>query len=147
MKVYLLKDVEKIGMAGEIIKVNDGYAANFLLPRRLAVQITPENEAAYVAKKRTIEKRQEVIATKTSLLAERIKSLEVVIKRKMHDNDQLYGSLSAQEVVDALAAKGFSIAKNQVEFDKSIKTKGAYRVKIKLSSKLQPDILVKVIAE
>lgn len=147
MKVYLLKDVEKIGMAGEIIKVNDGYAANFLLPRRLAVQITPENEAAYVAKKRTIEKRQEVIATKTSLLAERIKSLEVVIKRKMHDNDQLYGSLSAQEVVDALAAKGFSIAKNQVEFDKSIKTKGAYRVKIKLSTKLQPDILVKVIAE
>lgn len=147
MKVYLLQDVEKVGMAGEIIKVSDGYGANFLLPRKLAIQITPENEAKYVAKRASVVKREEVIATKTSMLAERIKALELVIKRKMHNGEQLYGAISAQEIVDALAEKGVSVAKNQVEFDKSIKSKGSYTVKIKLSSKLQPEVRVKVVAE
>lgn len=146
MKVYLLKDVEKIGMAGEIVKVSDGYAANFLLPRKWGVQITPENESLYQAKRAQVEKREEVIATKSSMLAERIKSLEVVVKRKLHDGDQLYGSVSPQEIVDALSEKGVSVAKNQVTFDKSIKTKGTHTVKIKLSSKLQPEIRVKVVS-
>lgn len=146
MKVYLLKDVEKIGMAGEIVKVSDGYAANFLLPRKWGVQITPENESLYQAKRAQVEKREEVIATKSSMLAERIKALEVVVKRKLHDGDQLYGSVSPQEIVDALSEKGVSVAKNQVTFDKSIKTKGTHTVKIKLSSKLQPEIRVKVVS-
>jgi large subunit ribosomal protein L9 len=147
MKVYLLKDVEKVGAAGEIINVNDGYAANFLLPRKLAVQITPANAAFYAAKKVSFEKREEVIATKTSLLAERIKTLEITLKRKLHDGEKLYGSISPQEIVDALAEKGFSIAKNQVVFDKAIKSKGNYLVKIKLSSQLQPEIRVKIVPE
>lgn len=145
MKVYLLKDVEKVGMAGEIIKVSDGYASNYLLPKKVAIQITPENEALYTAKRLHVEKREQTILTKTSMLAERIKSMDITIARKMHEG-QLYGSINAQEIVDALAAKGISIAKNQVDFEKSIKSKGVFEVTIKLSSKLQPRLKVKVVA-
>ena len=64
MKVFLLKDVEQVGMAGQMIKVSDGYATNFLFPRKLAVEITPENEARFLSKIRVVEKHKEVVATK-----------------------------------------------------------------------------------
>jgi large subunit ribosomal protein L9 len=147
MKVFLLKDVEKIGMAGEIIKVADGFAVNFLLPRKLALLITSENEASFSHRLKTLEKRQEVIATKTSMLAEKIKSLELVLRRKMHEGDKLYGSVTSQEIVSLLGEKGISITKNQVEFEKSIKTKGSYSIIIKLSTKLKPHVLLKVVTE
>lgn len=145
MKVYLLKDVEKVGMAGEIIKVSDGFASNYLLPNKLAIQITPANEALYAAKQLQVEKRENKIATKTSMLAERIKATDVTIARKMHEG-QLYGSINAQEIVDALGAKDITIAKNQVVFDKSIKSKGVFEVTIKLSTKLQPVLKVKIVS-
>lgn len=147
MEVYLRKDVEKIGLAGEIIKVGDGFARNYLIPQGLAVEITSHNKNQYVAKIRKIENRKEVIASQTSMFAEKLKTIEVVLKRKMHDDGQLYGSINALEVVDALAAKGISITKSQVEFDKSIKSKGSFKVYIKLTTKLKPNITVTVIAE
>ena len=67
MKVFLTKNVEKIGLAGEILKVADGFAQNFLFPRKLAVQITPENEAFYTTKLKKVEQRKEVVASATSL--------------------------------------------------------------------------------
>ncbi len=147
MKVYLLKDVEKVGMAGEIVKVSDGYASNFLLPRKAAVQVTPENEQFYQSRIKRIENRKEVLSSQTSMLAEKIKSTTVTIKRKMHDNDKLYGSIAPGEIVDILAEKGISISKSQVQFDKSIKSKGTYEVIIKLSSRLQPHLTLKVVPE
>ena len=147
MKVFLLKDIEKIGIAGEIIKVADGYALNYLLPRKLAVAVTSENESSFTNRIKIIEKRQEVVATKTSLLAEKIKSLHLVLKRKLHDGNKLYGAISPHEIVDLLAEKGVSISKSQVEFDKSIKAQGTYDVIIKLSSHLKPSVTVKVVGE
>lgn len=147
MKVFLLKDVERIGMAGEVLNVNDGFAMNFLIPRKLGVQITPVNEDFYKNKLKVVEHRKEVISTETSMLAEKIKTLDITLKRKMHDEGKLFGAVSAGEIVDLLAQKGVSIAKNQVVFDKSIKTKGSHEVVIKLSSKLQPALKVIVISE
>lgn len=147
MKIFLLKDVPKIGMAGEIIKTSEGYARNFLIPQKLGEEVTPANEGLYKNKLKTIENRKTVIATKTSMLAEKIKSIEIVLKRKTHDGGKLYGAIGANEIVDALAAKGVSVSKNQVEFDKSIKAKGLHTVTIKLSSTLMPSIKVKVVAD
>lgn len=147
MKVFLLKDVAKIGMAGEVVKVSDGYAANFLFPRKLAVQVTPENEASFEERRKKLEKRESVIETQTSMLAERIKSLTLTLKRKIHDGGKLYGSVAPQEIVDLLADKGVSISKNQVIFGKTIKEKGTHSVTIKLSSRLQPVVTVKILAE
>lgn len=146
MKVFLLKDVEQFGIKGEIVSTSDGYARNFLIPRKLAIEVTPENQDSLKHRVKVVEHRKEVVATKTSMLAEQIKSLELILKRKMHEG-RLYGSVSPQEVMDLLAEKGVSVSKSQIEFDKSIKTKGEYPVVIKLSSKLKPTLTLKVISE
>jgi len=147
MEVYLRKDVEKVGMAGEIVKVGDGYARNFLFPKGLAIEITSHNKDQYVAKIRKIENRKEVVASQTSMFAENLNSVSITLKRKMHDDGQLYGSINASEIVDALAEKGISINKSQVEFDKSIKSKGTFKVGIKLTTKLRSIITVTIISE
>lgn len=147
MKVFLQADIEGVGLKGEIIKVTEGYGRNFLLPRGWAVEITPENEAFYLARVKTVEKRKEVIATKTSMLAEKISSTKLTIKKKMHDDGKLYGSITAGDIIDAMAEKGFSLAKNQISIDKAIKAKGSYTITVKLTSKLQPKITVLVVAE
>ena len=147
MRVYLYKDVEKIGLAGEVIKVSDGYAKNFLIPRKFGIQITQSNEAFFAGQHKKVEHRKDVIATKTSMLAEHIRQLKIVIKKKMHDDGKLYGAVSPAEVVDALSAHNVSITKSQVKFDKSIKSKGTFQVTIKLTSRLQPSITVNIVAE
>lgn len=147
MKVFLLKNIEKVGLAGEILKVTDGYAQNFLFPHKLAVKITPDNEEFYLNKIKQVENRKEVIASATSMLAEKIKSTPLVIKRKIHDDGKLYASIAASEIADVLTDKGISISKSQVQIDKSIKSTGTYEVVIKLSSRLQPVLKVKVVAD
>lgn len=153
MKVYLLQDVEKVGLAGEIIKVSDGFARNNLIPRKLAVEITQENEQFFKKREKVIEKRQEKIETKTSMLAERIKALRLVLKRKIHGDGKLYGAVKESEIAELvqseLKKEGIptSISKSQILLDKAIKEKGNYEVTIKLSSRLQPKLSLQVISE
>ena len=144
MKVYLLKDVERIGMAGQIITASDGYAKNFLIPRQLGVEITPANEAFYAQKKHKEVVAAEVLNSKVAMLAERIKGLHVTIKERVHDDGKLYGAVGADEVVELLKSKDVSINRKQVEFDKSIKAVGEHKVTIRLSSKLKPQMTIKV---
>ena len=147
MKVFLHKDVEKVGLAGEIIKVEDGYARNFLFPRKLGVEITPSNEAFYLTKIRQVVHRKEVINSKTSMLAENIKSIKLTLKRKMHDDGKLYGAVNAQEIADLLGRHGVAVSKSQILFDKSIKTKGSHEVTVKLTSQLKPTLTVTIVPE
>lgn len=147
MKVFLLKDVEKVGMAGEIIKVKDGYGLNYLIPNKLGIEVTDQNEGTFQKRLKVIEKRQEVIATQTSMLAEKIKALKLTVKRKTHDDGRLYGSINPAEIVDLLSEKNVSVSKSQIEFGKQIKTAGTYDIIIKLSSKLQPTIKLQVVPE
>lgn len=146
MKVFLKKDVEKVGMAGEILKVSDGFARNFLLPHDIAVEITALNESQYKNKIKEIAHRKEVIETKTSMLAERISSITLTLKKKMHDDGKLYGAINAHDVVEALAQQGITVAKSQIIFDKSIKNKGVHEAIVKLTSRLQPTIKIAVVA-
>ena len=147
MKVYLTKDVEKVGFKGEIVSVHDGFGRNFLLPHKLGVEVTSDNEFMLAQKTKVIENRKELVATKTSMLAQKIQSMTLMLKRKMHDDGKLYAAVNALEVVDLLAEKGVAISKSQVEFDKSIKERGAYEVTIKLSSKLKPVIHLKIVSQ
>ncbi|HBY06189.1 MAG: 50S ribosomal protein L9 [candidate division TM6 bacterium GW2011_GWE2_42_60] len=147
MKVFLLKDVVNVGMAGEIIKVADGFAANFLLPRKLGIEVTASNAKEFENRLQKIEAHKEVVQSKTSMLAERIKSLQLVLAYKMHDDGKLYGAVNPQDVVDALAEKGVSVSKSQIIVDKSIKSKGLHSITVKLSTSLQPAVSVKIVPE
>lgn len=147
MKVYLFKDVEKVGLAGEIVKVSDGFARNNLFPRKLAEEVTPEREAFFKSRERVVENRKEKVATATSILAERIKLIKLVLKRKLHDDGKLYGSVREAEIVALLAEQHVSVKPDQIEFDKSVKAKGTYEVTVKLSSRLQPKLTLNVVSE
>ncbi len=147
MKVFLKENIERVGLKGEVIKVSEGYARNFLFTKNIAVEITPENEQFYAKRIRQIENRKEVIATKTSLLADKISSLKLTFKKKMHDDGKLYGAISNADVVQALADHGISVSKSQIIIDKSIKAKGTYSVGIKLTSKIQASVTINVVAE
>ncbi|HAU30412.1 MAG: 50S ribosomal protein L9 [candidate division TM6 bacterium GW2011_GWF2_43_17] len=147
VRVFLKKDIPNVGKAGQIKNVADGYASNFLVPHQLAVVVTAHNEAELQKRFDTIKTKEVVTTVKSSQLADRIAGAEVVIKRKLHDDGKLYGAISQQEVVDVLKSLGIVVAKNQVLFDKSIKSKGLFSATIKLSSSLQPSIAIKVVAE
>ena len=146
MQVCMLKDVENVGMTGQIIKVTDGYATNYLLPNKLAKEVSANDSKFY--EQRTVKKvvAEQVLTTKAAMLAERIKTMHVTIKEKVHDDGKLYGSVNADTIVALLKEKEISITKKQVEFGKSIKCVGDHKVTIKLSSKLLPELSVKVVA-
>ncbi len=148
LRIFLLKDVDKVGIAGEIIRVAEGHARNFLIPRKFGVEVTKKNEATFANRVKTIDKRKEAISSKTSMLAEKIKAAQVILKRKVHDNDQLYGSISPREIAEELSKQhSITIGNNQVIIDKAIKTKGLHSITIKLSSKLQPKLKLKIVPE
>lgn len=146
MKVFMLKDVEKVGMAGTMVNVSDGFAANFLFPRKLAVEVTSSNVSSFKVKVQKNQEQVQAVNSKVAMLAERIKDLIVTIKEKTHDDGKLYGAVGADEIVSLLKEKEISIDKKQVEFDKSVKTIGEHKVTIKLSSKLKPQLTLKVVA-
>ena len=146
MNVFLLKDIVKVGLKNEIIKVSDGYATNFLFPAKLAVEVTAANEKLYKEKARKVENRAAIIESTSSVLGDQIAQLKLKLHKKLHDNDKLYAAINATEIVDLLKEQNISISKSQVIFDKAIKTKGSFEVTIKLSSKIQPKFILQVIA-
>lgn len=146
MKVFLLEQVKNVGREGQIVTVSDGFARNFLLPQKKGLEITPDTEANFARRLEKIKAREDITQTKRSSLSEKIASLQITLRRKMHDDGKLYGSVGAQEIVEVLAEHGVSIAKNQVVFDKSIKERGVHAIVIKLSSSLQPKLSIKIVA-
>ncbi len=147
MQVYMLKDVEKIGMAGHIIKVSDGYAINFLIPRKLAIKVTAEGMSFFKAKEKTANASKAVLGSKTAMLAERIKNMHITVKKRAHDGGKLYGAIGADDIVELLKEKEISVNKKQIEFPKAVKAVGEHKIIIRLSSKLKPELNLKVVAK
>lgn len=154
MKVFLLKNVPGVGMAGEIIKVSDGYGLNYLIPHKLGVTVTDQNESFYKNRIKQIENRKEVIATETSMLAQSIQELKLMLKYKTCDDNKkrLYGSVGTAEIAQALNEVLHkenikqTVSERQVLLNKSIRETGIHKVKIKLSTRLQPEITVQISA-
>lgn len=147
MLVYMIKDLEHVGMAGQTVKVKDGYAKNFLIPRGFAKALSSGEKVFLEKTNKNREVKKEAIASKIGMLSEKIKNMHISISKRAHDDGKLYGSIGADEIVEALKAKDISINKKQVDFEKTIKTVGEHTAIIKLSSKLQPELSVKVIED
>ncbi|MGH9562956.1 MAG: 50S ribosomal protein L9, partial [Terracidiphilus sp.] len=140
MQIILQEDVEKLGNRGQLVEVAEGYARNFLLPRKLALEATAGNlkrldkmRAAF-AKKEATEK--EAATTLAGLLA----SVSLEFTRKAGDSDQLFGSVTSADVSEALEAKGFHIDKRKIVLADPIKVVGEYDVPVKLYRDVAPTI-------
>ena len=130
MKVILLSDVKGLGKAGDIKEVKDGYARNFLLPRKLAVLATPEAVKEFEAKKAEEEARIKAEIEEINKIKEALESKKLVIRHRLGANGQLIGAVTNKEIAEKLKEAGFDIEKKQIEHT-SIKAPGEYTVDIK----------------
>ncbi len=137
MELILRDDVEKLGRRGEVVKVKDGYARNFLLPRGLGMPVTPANKAMIDKERKAHEARLAKEKSEFESLAARIGGLRFVAPRKVGENEVLYGSVTSGDVADFLKSKGIEIDKRKVLVDEAIKNLGEHEVKIKL----HPEVL------
>jgi large subunit ribosomal protein L9 len=132
MELILRDDVEKLGRRGDIVKVKDGYARNFLLPRGLGMPVTAANKAMIEKEKKAHEARLAKEKAEFESLAARIGGLRFVAPRKVGESDVLYGSVTAGDIAEFLRGKGIEIDKRKVLLEEPIKHLGEHEVKVKL---------------
>ena len=147
MKVILLQDVKGQGKKGEIVNASDGYARNFLLPKKLAVEANESNMKAW---KRNKAKEEAAAAEKLAdaqAKAKEIKGKTFVLKAKAVEGERLFGSVTNMDVAAALEESGITVDKRNVEMEDHIKTIGQYKVKIKLHPQVKTEIIVDVQAK
>ena len=140
MQVILLERVERLGQMGDVVKVKDGFARNFLLPRKKALRATKDNMAYFEGQKAQYEARNLAARSEAEKLAAKIDGKQFVVIRQAGETGLLYGSVSTRDIADAITEGGFSIARTQVVLDKPIKTLGLHDVKLSL----HPEVRVSV---
>lgn len=132
MEVILKEDVPKLGNRGDVVKVAEGYGRNFLLPRKLAIQATAANKAVIEQMKAAAVRRSAKEKADAEALSTQFNGLEVSFSRKAGENDQLFGSVTAGDIADALEKKSFHIDRRKVQLHEPLKTIGEFTVPIKL---------------
>ncbi|MFN7985026.1 MAG: 50S ribosomal protein L9 [Vicinamibacterales bacterium] len=147
MEVILRDHVEHLGRRGEIVKVANGYARNYLLPRKLALLATEGNKKQVERERAKFEAKEAEERKVVEAQAARLANVEVSITRRVGETDALYGSVTTSDIAEALAAKGFEIDRRKLQLDEPIKRIGDYDVPVKLHRDVTTTIKVKVVAE
>jgi large subunit ribosomal protein L9 len=147
MEVILRDHVENVGERGEVVKVADGYARNFLLPRKLALPATPGNRKQIDRERVKIDVREAEEKGTAQAIAERMAGVEAVISRRVGETEVLYGSVTTADIAEALAKQGFETDKRKIGLREPIKKLGEYTVPLKLHREVVVQLSVKVIAE
>src|SRR5512143_4144756 len=147
MELILREDVEKLGHRGDVVKVTDGYARNFLLPRGLGMPVTAVNKAMIEKEKKAHLARLAKEKAEFDALAERIGGLRFVAPRKVGENDALYGSVTSGDVAEFLKTKGIEIDKRKVHLDEPIKHLGEHEVKVRLHPEVTASVRLLVTKE
>jgi large subunit ribosomal protein L9 len=147
MEVILREHVDNLGRRGEVVKVADGYARNYLLPRKLALLATQGNKKQVErerAKYDAIEAQEKGVAATT---AQRIEGVELEIARKVGETEVLYGSVTSADIAEALHAKGFDVDRRKLQLHEPIKKLGEYDIPIKLHREVVTHVKLRVVAE
>jgi large subunit ribosomal protein L9 len=132
MQIILQEDIEKLGTRGEVVSVAEGYARNYLLPRKLALEANPGNLKRLEKIRTTLAKRTATEREQAQQQAELLKDVALGFSRKAGESDQLFGSVTAGDIAEALAAQGFEIDKRRIELAEPIKIVGQYDITVKL---------------
>ena len=132
MEVILRDHVEHLGLRGEIVKVADGYARNYLLPRNLALPATAGNKKRIERERKLVEAREAEERQSAEAIAARVTALDLTVARKVGENDQLYGSVTNADIAEMLAEKGFDIDRRKILLPDPIKSLGETTVPVKL---------------
>jgi len=147
MKVILREDVKNLGHMGEVVNVSDGYARNFLLPKKFAVEANTKNLKEFQHNKKVIAERAAKIKESFKTSAEKLSAVSLTIKAKTGEDDKLFGSVTNMNIAEALTAEGYDIDKKKIVLDEPIKRLGEYSVTIKLHPEISTQIKVQVVQE
>ena len=147
MEVILRDHVEKLGKRGEIVKVSDGYARNYLLPRKLALPATDGNRKHVERERKIMEGREAEEKSQAEAIASRLSTVDITIARRVGDTEQLYGSVTASDIAEFLKTKGFEIDRRKLILPEPIKTIGEHDVPLKLHRDVTAPLKVKVVKE
>ncbi|MBM3795306.1 MAG: 50S ribosomal protein L9 [Acidobacteria bacterium] len=147
MEVILREDIEKLGTRGDVVKVADGYARNFLLPKRMAVAATDANKKI-VAQERDSHLRKEAkLASEAADLAKLMSSMSITIKAKAGENDHLFGSVTAKDIAEALEKQNYAIDRKKIVMADAIRQLGEHKVTVKLHKEVSLELPVHVVKE
>jgi large subunit ribosomal protein L9 len=147
MEVILREHVEHLGERGQIVKVADGYARNYLLPRNLALPATDGNRRHVERERKIVEARESESKAQAEALAARLAAVDISIARRVGDTEQLYGSVTAGDIADFLKGKGFEVDRRKLILPEAIKSLGEYDVPLKLHRQVSVPLKVHVVRE
>lgn len=146
IELILRENVESLGLRGDVVKVADGYARNYLLPHKLALPVTEGNRRRIEHERKILEVREAQEKQQAEILAAQMARAEYVIERRVGEHDTLYGSVTTADIADALARKGFQIEKRKVQLAEPIKQLGDFTVPIRIHREVTAQVTVKVAA-
>jgi large subunit ribosomal protein L9 len=147
MEVILREHVDNLGERGEIVKVADGYARNYLLPRKLALPATDGNRKHVERERRIMESREAEEKGQAEAIAARLAAIDITISRRVGETDQLYGSVTSADIVEVLKEKGFDVDRRKLILPESIKAIGDHDVPLKLHREVTVPLKVHVVKE
>ena len=147
MEVILREHVESLGRRGDIVKVAEGYARNYLLPRKLALAVTENNKKQIEREKKLAEARDVEEKSQAGAISVRLAQLEIEIPRRVGENDTLYGSVTSQDIAQALKDKGFDVDKRKIQLPEPLKALGESTIPVKIHREVVAHVKVKVVPQ
>jgi large subunit ribosomal protein L9 len=144
MEIILREDVEKVGARGAVVKVADGYARNYLLPKRLAVRATDSNKKIVEQEREAYVRREAKDVSESQDLAKLLTGVTLTFRHKVGENNHLFGSVTAKDIADALEAQKFHIERRKVQLEEPIRTVGEHEVTVRLHRDVTTNIKVVV---
>jgi len=147
MEVILREDIDKLGSRGEVVKVAAGYARNFLLPKRLAVAATDANKKIVEQERQSHIRKEAKQQGEAEDLSKLLTGVTVTISQKAGENDQLFGSVTAKDIAEALEARNFTIDRRKIQLDEPIKQLGEFEVPIRLHRAVSAAVKVVVVKD
>lgn len=147
MKVILKQNVPSLGKAGDLVKVNDGYARNLLIPKGLAIEADDKNIKVFELEKKNILQKAQKEKAGAQDLAARLAQVTLTLSRRVGDQHKIFGSVTSKDIESALKEKGFDIDRKMIVHDEQIKSLGEFKVRIKLHSGIETELKVNVVGE
>ena len=147
MEVILREDIEKLGTRGQVVKVASGYARNYLLPKRLAVAATESNKKIVEQERQAHLRKEAKLAEDARQLGTLMAGVVVTITQKAGEEGQLFGSVTAADIAESLAAQNYTIERRKIQLEHPIKQVGEYKVPVRLHKEVTIEIPVNVVAQ
>ena len=147
MEVILRQAVENLGNPGDVVKVSNGYARNFLLPRGIAYEATPGNLKRIAQEKERLQAAENERRSAAQQLAEKLEQVSLTFSARVGEEGKLFGSVTGADIAHQLEAQGFAIEKRQIDLHEPIKTLGVFRVPVRLHADVKPEVKVWVIKQ